>query len=89
MKITFFRTPKPKQFKYPTRYYDEEKERWEQRKRELGITADGEKSEFKSQVGTNWRRIREKNTHRQKKANASVLIYLLIAALLIYFIFIK
>lgn len=89
MKITFFRTPKPKQFKYPTRYYDEEKERWDQRKRELGIAEDGSKTDFKSQVGTNWRRARQKNSNRQKKANASVLIYLLIAAMLIYFIFIK
>jgi len=87
MKIVFFRIPKPKQFNYPPRYYDEEKERWDRRRKELGITKDGEKTDFKSQVGYNWRRMRKVNAVRQKKANMSVLIYFLIAAALIYFIF--
>ncbi|MBN2174770.1 MAG: hypothetical protein JW731_11610 [Bacteroidales bacterium] len=86
MKIVFFRIPKPKQFNYPPRYYDEEKERRELRKRELGLTGDGN-MDFRSQVGTSWRRLRQSNHSRQKKANMSVLIYLLIAAMLIYFIF--
>ncbi|MBL7104897.1 MAG: hypothetical protein ISS18_11255 [Bacteroidales bacterium] len=87
MKLVFFRIPKPKQFNYPPRYYDEEKERWDRRRKELGITKDGEKTDFKSQVGYNWRRMRKVNAARQKKANMSVLIYFLIAAALIYFIF--
>ncbi len=87
MKIVFFRIPKPKQFSYPPRYYDEGKERREQRKRELGISTDGKKADFKSQVGTNWRRLRKSDTSRQKKANISVIIYLLIVAMLVYFIF--
>ncbi len=87
MKLVFFRIPNPKQFNYPPRYYDEEKERWDRRRKELGITKDGEKTDFKSQVGYNWRRMRKVNATRQKKANISVLIYFLIAAALIYFIF--
>lgn len=86
MKIVFFRIPKPKQFNYPPRYYDEEKERMEQRKKELGISPDG-KADFKSQVGASWRRLRKSNKSRQKKASMSVLIYLMIVAMLIYFIF--
>jgi len=87
MKIVFFRIPKPKQFSYPPRYYDEEKERREQRKRELGLTTDGTKTDFRSQVGTNWRRLRKSDSNRQKKANISVIIYLLIVAMLVYLIF--
>ena len=87
MKVTFFRIPKPKQFKYPPRYYDAEKEHWDQRKKELGISPDGKKVDFKSQVGQSWRRLRTSDTKRQKKANISVIIYLLIVAMLVYFVF--
>jgi hypothetical protein len=85
MKITFFRIPKPKQFQYPPRYYDEEKERREQRRRELGLS--DEKPDFKSQIRTNWRRINRHDRQRRQKAGISVLIYLLIVSMLIYFIF--
>ncbi len=85
MKITFFRTPKPKQFNYPPRYYDAEKEHWEQRKRELGLS--DEKADFKSQLSNNWRRFKRHDTQRKQKAEISVIVYLLIVALLIYFIF--
>jgi len=37
MRIVMFNTPKPKRFSYKPRYYDEEKERLEQRKAELGL----------------------------------------------------
>jgi len=87
MKIVFFRTPKPKQFKYPPRYYDEDKERWDRRRKELGLIQNGESSDFKSQIGSNWKRLRKKDNKRQKKANMSVLVYLLIVAILVYFIF--
>ena len=85
MKITFFRTPRPKQFTYPPRYYDPEKERWEQRRRELGLS--DEKADFKSQISTNWRRFKRHDRERKKKAEISVLVYLFIIAILIYFIF--
>lgn len=85
MKVTFFRTPKPRQFKYPPRYYDEEKEQREQRRRELGLS--DEKADFRAQVSANWKRMRKKDTQRKKKAEFSVIIYLFIVALLIYFMF--
>lgn len=37
MRFVLFRTPTPKKFNYTPRYYDEEKERLEQRKAELGL----------------------------------------------------
>lgn len=87
MKVVFFRIPKPKQFKYPPRYYDEEKERKEFRKRELGLAGDGSKIDFRSQVGASWGKFRKSETGRQKKAKMSVLIYFIIVAMLIYLIF--
>jgi hypothetical protein len=86
MKIVFFRTPKPKQFSYPPRYYDAEKERWEQRKKELGLSSDGQ-TDFGSRITSNWNRFRKGDRKRKRKAEMSVLVYLLIVAVLIYFIF--
>ena len=86
MKIVFFRTPKPKRFSYPPRYYNEEKERWEQRKKELGLSGEG-KTDFSSRISSNWKRIRRSDRTRKRKAEMSVLIYLFIVAILIYFIF--
>jgi Flp pilus assembly protein TadB len=40
MRFILFRTPKPKQFKYKPRYFDEDKERIEQRKAELGLDSE-------------------------------------------------
>lgn len=86
MRIVFFRIPKPKRFNYPPRYYDEEKERIEMRKKELGL-AGGENIDFRTQLTHNWNRFRRGDRSRRKRAEISVLIYLAIVAILIYFIF--
>jgi len=86
MKIVFFRTPKPKRFSYPPRYYDEEKERWEQRKKELGLAGAG-KADFSSRISSNWKRFRKSDHTRKKKAEMTVIIYLFIVAALIYLVF--
>lgn len=86
MKVTFFKTAKPKNFAYPPRYYDEDKERWDQRKKELGLSEDG-KADFRSQVSNNWKRYRKSDKTRKKRAEMSVLVYLFIVAILIYFVF--
>jgi len=39
MRIVSFRTPKPKQFTYKPRYYDEDKEALEQKKAAMGLEA--------------------------------------------------
>jgi len=52
-----FRTPKPKQFKYKPRYYDEEKERLEQRKAELGFDSNlSHKESLRFQMSKKWHR---------------------------------
>jgi len=85
MKVVFFRTPRPKQFNYPPRYYDEEKEHWEQRKRELGLS--DEKADFKSQLSNNWKRLKTTDRKRKRKAEMSVLAYLVIVGILLYLVF--
>lgn len=85
MKVVFFKTPRPKQFSYPPRYYNEENERWEQRKKELGLSE--EKTDFKSRIESNWGRFDKKDRQRKRKAEKSVLIYLFIVAILIYLVF--
>jgi type VI protein secretion system component VasF len=89
MKIVFFKTAKPKRFELKTRYYDEEKEYWENRRRELGISKDGEKPDFKTLLGKDWKRMRKGSSVRQRKANVSVVIYIAIVIALLYYFFFK
>ncbi|GAB4318561.1 MAG: hypothetical protein Kow00127_10600 [Bacteroidales bacterium] len=86
MRIVFFRTPKPKQFAYPPRYFDEEKERRNLRRKELGLEP-VEGDDFGSRLQLHWKRYKKADRSRKKKAELSVLVYLIIVAMLIWFIF--
>ena len=56
MRFVIFRTPKPKRFQYKPRYYDEEKERLEQRKAELGLDSKLSRQEsLRYQMRRRWR----------------------------------
>ncbi|HPE54848.1 MAG TPA: hypothetical protein P5514_10290 [Bacteroidales bacterium] len=88
MKIVFFRTPKPKQFSYPPRYYDEEKEHRAMRRKELGLDDRGD-TDFKTMLNHNWNRMRNSDRSRKKKAEMSVLVYFFIVAILVYIIFFR
>ncbi len=89
MKLVFFNTPKARQFSYPARYYDEEKEKREQRKKELGLAGTETKSDFRSELDKGWQRFKAGERGRQKKANMSVLIYIAIVIILVYIIFFR
>ncbi len=89
MKLTFFNTPKARQFTYPARYYDEEKDRREQRKKELGLSGTETPGDFRSELNAGWQRFRAGERSRQKKANKSVFIYFFIVIILIYIIFFR
>ena len=67
MRFVFFKTPTPKQFKYKPRYYDEEKERIEQRKAELGLS-----SELSSQENIRFQ-MRKRWRHQDNKAGKGTL----------------
>lgn len=56
MRFIMFRTPKPKEFTYKPRYYDEEKEKLEQRKAELGYDSRLSHNEgLRFQMSKRWR----------------------------------
>ena len=81
MRITFFRTPRPKQFNYIPRYYDQQKEEAEERQRriekELGIEQQGG---FRTSItrGSMTKRIYE----RRRANRMSVIRLLIIIAIL-------
>jgi type VI protein secretion system component VasF len=89
MKLVFFNTPKPRQFNYPARYYDEEKEKREKRKKKLSMDGSETTDDFKSQLNAGWKNFRAGERGRQKKANTSVLIYIFIVIILVYLIFFR
>lgn len=76
MRITFFKTPRPKEFNYIPRYYDKQKEEAEDRKRrmesELGISR---QAGYQHTIS---RGSMQKRMHVKRKANRSSVIRLLV-----------
>lgn len=85
MQIVFFKRPKPRQFDYKPRYYDEEKERKEERRKAFADAEKGAPVNLKREIDVRWRRIDRRNRHKSKSIN--LLVYLVVVALLIYFLF--
>lgn len=87
MKLVFFNRPKNKQFDYKPRYYDVEKEKREQRKKELGLGQSDEgdrRAMFKGELQSRWRNDRKaekENTRRR------TMIYLILIGFVVYYIF--
>lgn len=81
MRFIMFRTPRPKQFHYKPRYYDEEKERLEQRKAEMGYDSKLSRREsLRLQMSKRWHRG-EQNTGTSSFRN---LIYYLFYIFVIF-----
>jgi hypothetical protein len=88
MKISFFRTPSPKQFSYRPRYWNERKEQLDQiRARYAGKEGQDSAEKVKERIAMRWGRRLDQKT-RKKSSALTLLIYLLIIALLVWFIFI-
>ena len=88
MKIYFVRTPKPKRFNLKPRYYDEEKEKREQRKVELGLSSSDDPSiRLRSRIQHEW----HKDSRRKKKKTDATrtIFYLVLLIILIYLIFFR
>jgi len=85
MQIVFFKRPQPRQFDYKPRYYDEEKERKEKRRKAIEEGDTGNPENFKQDMQRRWRRVDKQN--RNKSRGVNLLIYLIVAALLVYFVF--
>jgi hypothetical protein len=66
MRFVTFRTPKPKQFNYKPRYYDEDKEALEQKKAAMGLEAKvSHRESLRLQMSRKWHKgeeIEEKST---------------------------
>jgi len=85
MQIVFFKTPKPKQFDFKPRYYNEEEERKEKRRKEMEQSGTGDTSFMKGEMNRRWRRADKKNHDRARGIN--LLVYIAIIGLLVYFVF--
>ena len=56
MRFVVFKTPTPKRFKYTPRYFDEDKERLEKRKAELGLSSElTHQEKIRSQMRKKWK----------------------------------
>ena len=88
MRFVTFRTPKPKQFKYKPRYYDEEKEALEKRKAELGYDSEVSRHEsLRLQMSKRWRKG---DTEKGASSLSRIIYYLFYAVVIlggIYVIF--
>ncbi len=86
MQIVFFKRARPRQYEYKPRYWDEEKEQQEARRKrhQEGRTTVGEG--IRSEIDRRWRRI--DRTNRNKAKGINLIVFLVIAALLFYFIFV-
>jgi hypothetical protein len=86
MKITFFKTPKPKQFSYKPRYYDEKKEALENLKKKYSEQKDdgGVSPEFRDKLKST---LKMKDKRTGAITGTTLLIYLALVALLLYYIF--
>jgi len=88
MRFTFFQTPKPKQFSYKPRYYDEEREQMERRKAEMGYESKLSHGEgLRLQMSKRWRKG---DTEKGASSLSRIIYYLFYAVVIlggIYVIF--
>lgn len=86
MNIVFFRRPKPKPFNYIPRYYDAEKEEWENRKKELGLIGQGDShANLRARMRRKWRAESKQKADRTNTIR--VLMYLFVLFITVYLFF--
>ncbi|NQU33346.1 MAG: hypothetical protein HQ521_08945 [Bacteroidetes bacterium] len=87
MALTFFKTPRPKSFKFKPRYYDQKKDEFEKRRAVLGIENElSHNEELRHRMSSRW----GKNDMEGEKSTLSkvvtYLIYIAFIGLTVYFI---
>lgn len=86
----FFHLPKSKRFAYKPRYYDEMKERREEReeriKKEVELEKQGKASRITKEDMANYIKMTRRT---QKKSNVRLVVILAILLMIFYFFFIK
>lgn len=87
--MAFFYRHNPKKFNYIPRYYDPEKEAWEQKKAELGYDAKlSHEAQFRAQMRRNWSAPKNEESKEERRTKAIRRIVLGVFVLFIfYFIF--
>lgn len=81
MRFVTFRTPKPKQFKYKPRYYDEDVDALEKRKAELGYASKVSHTEsLKLQMSKRWRKS---DANYQRSTLSKMITYLFVVFVIV------
>lgn len=88
MKISFFKTSKPKEFSYKPLYYNERKEELENIKKSVQGESSGDPTErMRVQIERSWRDRRDRQRRKTNISSLRLLIYLAAIALVIYFLY--
>lgn len=77
MAITFFKTPKHKQFKYRPLFYDEKKEELEKLKRESVSGDDFDEAALRDRLELRWKRSRRSQDKKFTKMRFIVILLVL------------
>ena len=87
--MAFFFRHNPKKFNYIPRYYDPDKEAWEQKKAELGYDAKlSHQEQFRAQMRRSWSAPKNEESKEERRTKALRRIVLGVFVLfLFYFIF--
>lgn len=85
MALSFFSTRKPRPFQYTPRYYDEEKEKQEKRKKALENAERGTVGFEHGELKEQW--LRTNRTKTGKKQSVNFIVYLIIIVILLFVIF--
>ncbi len=87
--MAFFFRHNPKKFNYIPRYYDPDKEAWEQKKAELGYDAKlSHQEQFRAQMRRSWSAPKNEESKEERRTKAIRRIVLGVFVLfLFYFIF--
>lgn len=90
MNISFFKLNKNKQFQYIPRYYNEEKEQFDERvkriEQELGVKVEGS---YVPNIKGRMKSPNSQRIHGKKKANIRIFIIFLVLVILAYLLFLK
>jgi hypothetical protein len=88
MKISFFKTGKPKDFSYRPLFYNERKEELEKVRRSVEKQQGSDTVErMRVNLERSWRDRQDRKRRKTSTSNIRLLIYLAALALLIYFMF--
>ncbi|MBE0661214.1 MAG: hypothetical protein IH597_02000 [Bacteroidales bacterium] len=88
MKISFFKTAKPKEFKYTPLYYNERKEELEKiRKSVEAKEGDDQVERMRVNLERSWRTRRDRQQRKAPVSSVRLLLYLAAIALFIYLMF--